>query len=145
MQASRCWAIARRTAGLRSLVTGSTVVITQRSSCWSTRIRIPPTRSTRPTQASSSNGSLASISRLGRKRRGSSSLPTSPPSAAMLWVEMSESGIASKTPRSCLMTRTPSPSSAASAGSTTSSSSPPGVRTTVRESSGRDGSANDGR
>ena len=57
---------------------------------------------------------------------------------------MSDNGIASNTPRSCLITRTPSPSEAASAGSSTSSSSPPGPRTTTREWSGRPGCANRG-
>ena len=74
-------ATARRMAGVRAVVSGSIVIITQRASRWSTRIARPPIRSTEPTQASSGNGSseAGSTSRFGRKRSGTSSLPTRAP------------------------------------------------------------------
>ena len=106
------------------------------------RIVSPPIRSPEPTHSSSR--ATDSTNRFGRKRCGSSPNPTSASSSATACVVSSESGIASNTPRSCLITRTPSPSDAASAGSMTSSSSPLGVRTTVRDLSGRSGSTNRG-
>jgi hypothetical protein len=60
-------------------------------------------------------------------------------------VVSSDRGMVSKTPRSCLMTRTPDPSCAASDGSATSNSSPDGVRTRITDAFGRSGSANRGR
>jgi hypothetical protein len=138
--------MARSTAGLRRSVTGSMVTITHRWSRWSTRIRSPPTRSTRPTQPSSGNSPRgASTSRLGRNRGAVRPVPASRPSPASACVLSSDSGKVSNTPRLCLITRTPVPSSPASSGQATSSSLPDGVRTSVSEASGRSGSANRGR
>src|SRR5690242_3252317 len=109
--------MARRMAGFRSRVTGSMVTITHRWSRRSTRIRSPPIRSTRPTQASSAKpGPTASTSRLGRNRPAARPVPTSRPRPARVCVVSNDRGIVSKTPRSCLITRTPGPSSAASVG-----------------------------
>src|SRR6266571_2173550 len=145
-QTCRCRAIARRIAGSRRPVSGSTLTSTHRWSRLSTRIRRPPIRRPCPTQASSGNAAppAASTTRLVRNLAGSSSATTSPRSPATDWGLSSDSGNVSNTPRLHLSTGTLVPSSAARAGSATSRTAPDGVRTTIGDASGRSGSISRG-
>ena len=95
------------TAGSRSSVAGSTLMTAHRWSRASTRTRPIPSSSVVPTHSSSGNAPSASTTMSARNRDGSNVRPTSVAMPVTLWREISETGSASKMPRSSLIARAP--------------------------------------